>query len=183
MPRLFVAVPLPAELKRRLGQLQQQLKSSGFALRLPRPESLHVTLAFLGDRPVESLEQLRAAVLSVGRSHGAFSCDCAGLGAFPSRHRSRVLWAGFEDPLPWHDLHGRLSTALGEDVGRFHPHVTLARVRGRPCDASALIQRWQQETWGRIRVDRVILYRSELQPGGAIHTPLAQALLMGPVTE
>ncbi|RMF42106.1 MAG: RNA 2',3'-cyclic phosphodiesterase [Deltaproteobacteria bacterium] len=180
MPRLFVAVPLPVELKGRLAQVQQQLKTAGPALRLPRPESLHVTLAFLGDRPAESLEQLRAAVLSVGRSHGAFSCDCTGLGAFPTGRRARVLWAGFDNPLLWNDLHRGLVTALGEDVGRFHPHVTLARVRGRPCDVSALIQRRQRETWGRIRVDRVILYQSELRPGGAVHTPLVQSRLTGP---
>lgn len=179
MPRLFIAVPLPEELKKRLAQVQRQLKGSGLPLRLPRPESLHVTLAFLGERPAESLEPLRDAVLSVSRTCGPFFCRCTGLGGFPSAHRARVIWAGLDEDRKWTELHRKLHRVLDEASDRFHPHITLARLRGRPGDITGLAQRLRQESWGRLPVDRMVLYQSELKANGALHTPLVQVRLTG----
>ncbi len=180
MPRLFVAVPLPPELKAGLARAQHQLRDTGLPLRLSHPESLHVTLAFLGERPAESLEQLRDAVLSVGRTCGPFECRCAGLGAFPSPRRARVVWAGLDHVGNWAILHRKLVRALNEADERFQPHITLARMRGRPENINELARSLQRQNWGRLPVDRIVLYQSELKPEGARHTPLVQARLTGP---
>ncbi|TYO97497.1 2'-5' RNA ligase [Geothermobacter ehrlichii] len=180
--RLFIAVPTADSLKKRLGELQCRLATGISGLRWTRPESFHVTLCFLGDQTEDSLEKIASAVLSVGRSSQAFSSTCRGLGAFPSSRRARVLWAGLSAGDQWAALHHRLVDGL-RDCGirfranSFHPHLTLGRARKCPLDLRRLTDDSEPADCGELEVDRIILYESRLQPGGAIHTPRVMARL------
>lgn len=132
-PRLFFALALPPDLQKRLGSWQQAQAPA----RWPRPEGLHVTLAFLGERPAAALSSLEGLGASVAARHGAFTLRTAGLGGFPNATRARVLWLGLA-PSPAlealsalaGDLRGAL-TAAGEafDPKPFRAHLTLARFR------------------------------------------------------
>jgi len=128
--RLFFALPLPAPLREALGRWQQ----TGPPARWSRPEGLHVTLAFLGDRPAEALPALDALASAVAARHAPFALCTAGLGGFPGTRRARILWLGLA-PSPAleslaRDLRGALAAA-GEpfDAKPFRAHITLARLR------------------------------------------------------
>jgi 2'-5' RNA ligase len=128
--RLFFALPLPAPLREALGHWQQ----TGPPVRWSRTEGLHVTLAFLGDRPTEALPTLGALAAAVAARHAPFALGTAGLGGFPGNRRARILWLGLA-PSPAlenlaRDLRGALATA-GEpfDAKPFRAHITLARLR------------------------------------------------------
>ena len=171
--RAFVALDLPDEARRAALDLLGPLRARLAGLRPCAPESLHVTLRFLGDdaRPSQ-VERLVPALAEAAARCPAGTARLAGRGVFPERGAPRVLWLGLELPPPFFDLQAaceRAARAAGFAAERrdFAPHLTLGRWRDRaprpelpPCDA------------GQARVDRLTLFRSELGPRGARYTAL-----------
>lgn len=138
--RLFFALPLPPDLRETLGRWQQaQPWTGGWS----RPEGLHLTLAFLGERTPEALAGLEAVGAAVAAGHRAFDLRTTAPGGFPERKRARVLWLGVAPCLGLEglaaDLRERLAAA-GEtcDPKPFRPHLTLARFR-RPWPVDAFV--------------------------------------------
>ena len=178
--RLFIALELPEELRRRLARVREESGELGRELRWVRPEGLHVTLRFLGDTDVRRRGALEGglAALSVPPP---FELECVGLGTFGPPSRPRVLWAGLGGEL--HALRGlqreveALCARLGwpAEGGAYAPHVTLARGRGRlerREEMEALLSRHGSTPFGGFRAEAVTLYRSQLGPGGSVHTPV-----------
>ena len=164
--RLFFALPLPPDLGGALGRWQRA--QAGFEGG-SRPEGLHLTLAFLGERTPEGLPALEAAVADVAPRHRAFPLRTAGLGGFPEGGRARVLWLGLA-PCPAlealaADLRGALAAAgEGFDAKPFRAHLTLARFRRpRPVEAFAA------PPPAAFPADRFVLFES--RPRGC-YTPL-----------
>jgi 2'-5' RNA ligase len=131
-------------------------------------EHVHLTLAFLGDVPVESLPTIRAIGDAMPRVGAPLAFDT--LGAWRA---SGVAWvAPSVLPPALSTLHARLHAALSEagfvlENRPFRPHVTLARrcVQPHPRQQSAPIH------WA---VRRLSLIGSELRPDGPVHTTLAE---------
>jgi RNA 2',3'-cyclic 3'-phosphodiesterase len=185
--RLFVALDLPEELREGIVSWGREALADP-ALRPVAPESLHVTLAFLGYRPEKEIERIAELV-----REGVAPAPWVKLRdpePRPPRGRARLfalpvispgteaLQAGLEEKL--------VEAGFYEPEKRpFWPHVTVARVRPeargsrRPAVVSeppGAIPQGLVEP--RIAV-RMALYRSELQPSGARYVPLAQVELPG----
>ncbi|WP_243288598.1 RNA 2',3'-cyclic phosphodiesterase [Geothrix terrae] len=164
--RLFFALPLPSALQASLGRWQAAHPGID---RWSRPEGLHLTLAFLGERPPEGLSALQALGAGVAGCHRAFPLATAGLGTFPTGPRARVLWLALA-PSPIlealaADLRGALAAA-GEafDAKPFRAHLTLARLR-RPQPLGA----FDAPPPATFTADRLVLFESG--PQGS-YTPL-----------
>lgn len=181
--RLFVALDLPAghrqEIARRAGALRGALP----AARWVRQEAMHLTLAFLGDTPADRVDGLVAALAPAFAAAPELDLVLAGGGTFPPGRPARVAWVGLTGPSALAALQRRvagvaaeLATALGRPADRkpFHAHVTVARPR-RPWNRRAA-ERFAAAFEGPVgepfRVAEGVLYRSRLDPGGAIYTPL-----------
>jgi len=108
-----------------------------------------------------------------------------GVGAFPTRWRARVIWAGVEDgQTELRDLAARVERACGEhgfarEDRPFQSHLTLGRIREPVLNErlAEMIGELEQEELGETAVDRVLLMKSELTPKGARYTVLEQRLL------
>jgi 2'-5' RNA ligase len=141
-----------------------------------------VTLKFLGGVETPRLAPVAAALVDAASTCAPFELAVRGLGAFPSRTRARVVWAGIDDGGATARLATRVEAAMVElgferEARPFAGHVTLGRVRqprGNPRLAAALDG---HSAYGRLRVDRVVLMRSDLSPRGARYTELAEAPL------
>lgn len=132
--RLFIALELPVPVVDGLVRWRDSVLATRPGLRPVPPESMHVTLAFLGEREPSSVDALRGALEVV-----------AGAGAAPlavgqpwwlPRRRPGVLAVAIEDDDDLlHETQGLLVSALRRSVGfeperrAFFPHVTVARVR------------------------------------------------------
>lgn len=171
MPRLFVAIDLPAETKDQILRLREDDLPPG---RWPRREALHLTLHFIGDVP-EAVARAYQRVLGQV-SAAAFDLQIQGVGQFPINDRPRVIWAGVQNRPELRALHEAVGKALEREgfireQRRFHPHITLMRFRKpiRRGPASRWLSAHIDFTAEPFRVEQFILYESELQPGGAVY--------------
>lgn len=174
--RLFLALPLPARLQAELAAVGAAIPGLG----AQRPETLHVTLRFLGE--VADPAPVADAVRGVAAKHAPFSFELERIGGFPNARRARVVWVGVGAG----ELNaGALASGIGsalQPLG-FEPerrpwkgHVTLGRFRKGPRPVPDTLDR--RRKFGRVEADRVVLYRSTLTPEGARHEALAELSLL-----
>lgn len=172
MIRLFVAIPLPAELRRRLASLCSGVRD----VRWVAEENLHLTLRFIGEVEEPQVDDIAAALHGVRCA--PFALSLTGVGHFESGRRVRVLWAGVEPSAALTLLQERVESALrragvAPDSRRFTPHVSLARPRAA---APHRVGDWlRQNALFRAEaftVGRFVLFESYLAHTGAIHSPV-----------
>ncbi len=185
--RLFVAVELPApvrgELARWARAAASSSRASGGRLRLLEPETLHVTLCFLGEQPTAAIDAIAAVVSSAGEEPlGELS-----LGAplwLPER-RPRALAVELHDAAE--GALGRLRDAVARGLAsvcafaperrRLRAHVTVARMRVGEDPRERGLPATPQLVFAPVAVG---LYRSWLGPTEASYEVLASCSLLGP---
>ena len=177
--RLFAALELPAAVRARLSAFGRSAAAHDHALRAVDEDTLHVTLAFLGDRAEDDVEPARAAIRGVAGSP-APSLALGPAMWLPTRS-PHVLTIGVEEGegvlAALHaDVGRRLSEVLAwePDGRRFRPHVTVARVQrtGRPRTRGL-----DEAPSARFAAEAVVLYRSHLGDGPARYEALERAEL------
>lgn len=184
--RAFLAVPLPPLLQRQIAALQKDLTRAMPGIRWTRPETVHLTLHFFGETPTDALEKIRASMLSVKLLEKAFQVDVLGLGAFPDRHRPRVVWLGLTPAEPLRALHQTCQTELAQagfltESRAFAPHLTIGRFRDRAPDLGDLLASQSECRLGALPIGELVLFESRLLPGGARHTPIFTVPLDGTI--
>jgi 2'-5' RNA ligase len=169
MTRMFVAVVLPETVVEDLEEfLSPRREAAGF--RWTAPEQFHLTLAFSGNAPDRSYDDLVSRLERAAAKRSPMTARIAGGGAFPNVGRARVLFAGVETDA---EELGRAATgaraALAKagaevDGQRFRPHLTLARM-GRPVEATRwvrLLDAYRGPEW---RIQDLALVASYLGEG------------------
>lgn len=170
------------------------LGSDASALRMVRPEQLHLTLVFFGEVTEERVGLMTDA-LKTPLDEVPYMLALGGAGVFPPHGAPRVLWIGVmagaaETIAVRAAILGRLARVGGyagpdsEDAHerRFTPHLTVARWRdGRPRHRRALEPHASPEgsAVASMRVEAVTLFHSRLGSAGASHTPLVRTRLGG----
>jgi 2'-5' RNA ligase len=186
--RAFMAVELPPAVRAALTGFIERLRRSGGAhVRWTLPENLHITLAFLGDIGADAVRRAARLLDEASASEDSFDLECAGVGAFGSPRAPRIIWAGVEDA---GNRLGRLQACLAERLKAggflledrpFHAHVTLGRVRSPRGvrDLTSMLGSDKKTRFGGFRVERLVLMRSHLEPGGARYILLHASPLKG----
>jgi 2'-5' RNA ligase len=190
--RSFVAVELGDQVKQRLAEIQRQLKATApsGSVRWVQPDSIHLTLKFLGDVPEERIGALVAALERTCAPVAPLAFVVAGAGCFPDARRPNVVWIGVEDASgQLRALQQAVEQALNPlgypPEGRpFKPHLTLGRAnRSAPVadlrKVGELVSRLEVGRLGQVEVAEIVLMRSDLSPAGARYTPLAHIPLRG----
>ncbi|NCO33196.1 MAG: 2'-5' RNA ligase [Armatimonadetes bacterium CG2_30_59_28] len=180
--RAFLAIELSESVKESLGRLIRQLQRTGADIRWVKTVNLHLTLEFFGEVPPGTVERIDEAMRTVAARVSSFTVRLGETGAFPNERRPRVFWLGISEGRQnvcalRETIHGVLSVAgIAGDDKPFEPHITLGRVcssRGTE-EALAVLHTVPQEEFGATRVERVTLFRSDLRPEGAVHTPVRE---------
>jgi 2'-5' RNA ligase len=182
MIRVFLAVELSSNIQEKLFALEQQLKGILPSINWVRPESIHLTLKFLGYVEPSVVSQLLSALEPIGEKHEPFSVDVQGLGVFPQVKHPRIFWVGLTgNTQALQDLEFEIEAVL-EPLGfppeekTYHPHLTLARIKRENAKiGSALIQTRALESdqhLGTLNVDGLTLFQSDLDSSGAKYTSL-----------
>ena len=185
MIRCFVAIPLPEDVLAEIGRVSRQLRDLSIDARFPRPESIHLTLKFLGDVRESAIPDILDTVKERVSRHEPFKVNVRKAGVFPHLANPRVVWLGVEPEEELRKVQSSVEDGLVE-VGfekerrRFSPHLTLARIKSRRMIANLMhyveVHGPSLELGGFV-VGTVILYRSELRPDGAVYSHLGSAAL------
>jgi 2'-5' RNA ligase len=183
--RIFVALDLPKPIRDGVAAWEEAEVADPALRRVPS-EALHITLAFLGQRPREDADRVAQALEAVAGA--APSIALRDPVPRPGAARPRLFALPASSPAT-EELHGRLSGVLvSEGLYKpekrpFWPHLTVARVRSegggsrRPLPVSKPPGELPEALSRPFRSVRLALYRSELQPSGARYVPLAQVEL------
>ncbi len=176
--RLFIAIPLPDELKERLAALQQRGKARGIQASWPDPRGLHLTLAFLGETPEAEVPRRWEVTRTCAAGHPAFGLRTQALGGFPSDRRARVLWLGLEEPPSLLSLCRSLRQGLKDagcsfDEKPFKAHLTLARLKA-PIDIGRFGE--SPEAWA-FEARELTLFQSVTTAAGAQYRVIGAATL------
>jgi 2'-5' RNA ligase len=180
--RAFIAIELEDHVRAALARVQDEAPVSGRGVRWVKPESLHLTLKFLGAVEDARVERVTGAMRAAVASAAAFELTARGVGCFPNARSPRVLWAGLADQPALLALAERIERecrALGfpAEDRPFRSHITLARIDGRvSLDRTQLAP---DRPFGSWRVLRVVLMESQLSPGGSRYTVRDEAALEG----
>lgn len=182
--RSFIAIELPKELKQELAQLETQLKVDRQPwVKWVRPDSIHLTLKFLGSIAVDTTAAITRAIEASVRGIKPFHLKVKELGVFPNLKRVQVAWVGISGEV---DKLTRLQKHLESNLSplgfapesrSFTPHLTLARLneRASPDERQSfgqLIANTRFEN-GDIKVDAISLMKSQLTRAGAIYTRIS----------
>ena len=185
--RSFFALALPGAAREACAALAAQLRArdGGEGVRWVAPASYHLTLRFLGNVEVEALPGLLARVAERVAGLSPFAFRLGAARAFPTPSRPRVIVVSAEPEEPLRALAERLeegvvAAGLAAERRAFHAHLTLGRVRSRRHPALS-----GAEVPGApaVPVREVVLYQSDLAPGGSVYTPLHRIGLAGPTRE
>ena len=183
--RTFIALELPAGLKAGLARMQKTFMQSTAGVKWVRPESIHLTLKFLGATSMEKVSEVCVVLDHLTRDTGPFSFDVTGMGAFPNSRNPKVIWAGMQVEDRLNAFHQNLETALAAmgfaaEDRPFAPHLTLGRLRDGLArkDIAGLIEQFSAERFGRFEADHIIFFKSELKPSGPVYSALKDILLL-----
>lgn len=196
--RLFIALPVPENVRREVTRRSDPLRRELPQARWVDPDTMHLTLVFLGETDSELLPALDDAMRPAFAAFQPFQLRLTGGGTFPNpqpggRARpARVAWVGIDGgtELPALREHvvaaARTAVDYEPEPRPFHPHLTLARCRApwRREEVSTFLHQYPrgQKLADPFEVNRGILFESHLTSHGARHQEVTSYPLgSGPV--
>ncbi|MBE9513394.1 MAG: RNA 2',3'-cyclic phosphodiesterase [Chloroflexi bacterium] len=183
--RSFIAIELPGELKLELTQHEAQLKTEKQpGVKWANPDSIHLTLKFLGNIAADRSGEITRAIEAAARGITPFRLKAKELGVFPNLRRVQVAWVGISGEVDkLSQLQKRLESNLASlgftpESRPFTAHLTLARLSDRiPSDErqrfGQLITNTRFESNHNIEVDAISLMKSQLTRTGAIYSRIS----------
>ncbi len=167
--RAFVALRLDSAVDSAIGGLTDRIRSPNDGIRWVRASNFHLTLFFLGPAvPRERIAPIVEELGAIAANTASFDVEARGTGAFPNPARPRVIWVGLHSPdlmrLAARVIDAAARCGFKADRPEYSPHLTIGRVRS-PRSPSALrraLENEAQRSFGVSRIERVVLYRSEL---------------------
>ncbi|MFH0884297.1 MAG: RNA 2',3'-cyclic phosphodiesterase [Candidatus Micrarchaeota archaeon] len=168
--RVFIAVPVPVEIRQKAALLGKELAGDGI---LPvAAGNMHLTLKFIGEVDERGLEEIKKRLEAV--RFRKFHCEIKGVGVFPKEDFVRVVWAGAQSR---HALEALAKDVIGALKGfgkdeNFTAHLTIARVK-RKVDFHAFLKTHEMESLGSFEVAEFHFIQSVLGGGGPEYSLIA----------
>ncbi|MFA5629294.1 MAG: RNA 2',3'-cyclic phosphodiesterase [Dehalococcoidales bacterium] len=188
--RAFIAIELPQSLKEELAKLQEKLKANTSCVKWVSPDSIHLTLKFLGDIEKTNVNLIASAMDEAARKISPFSLCVGELGAFPNSRRIQVVWVGLEGASDTLDKLYLSLESEAEKIGfppekkAFKPHLTLGRIGMHVSESERqkfgeLVQKSSANISYTFEAADISLMQSTLTPQGAIYNRLHKANFTG----
>ena len=193
--RLFVALDIDDSIRGRLVRFLEGVRGFAPDVRWIKPESMHITLKFIGEKSEADAEQIKHALATI--SAESVNMTIRGYGFFPGLRMPRVFWIGIEAGPELASLAGMVdhklaSLNIAQEEHAFSPHLTLARggrrsgsPRKEKGDGNNRdFQRLQEKLaamptpeFGTMTAREFFLYQSLLSPAGSRYTKSADFTL------
>lgn len=179
--RAFIAVDLTSEIQAKIAEIQSALKRFSTEVRWVRPQSIHLTLKFLGEISQDQLFQTQKIFTGHRSGITPFSISVERIGFFPNTRGPRVVWMGIEEGKEALETLARfveeaLRTAGFPPESRpFSAHATIGRIKYLRDVKGFLgaVAPFEKTHCGHAPVREFHLYESKLHRGGSIYTKRA----------
>ncbi len=181
--RLFVALDLETSVRERIALFLRGVEGFAPEVRWAKPESLHITLKFIGEQSVENLPRIQQALAAIASA--TIRLTFRGYGFFPSNTAPRVFWVGIESSPALPALAAEVDSVLSPlgippETHAFTPHLTLARsASGTPrkrkedqpnlrfAELQKRLTAMPALDFGTMTAHEFFLYESKLSPQGS----------------
>src|ERR1700742_3187729 len=183
--RIFVALDIDDAIRDRISRFVEGVRNFAPDGRWMKPESLHVTLKFIGEQPDAAVEQIKHSLAAI--QGNAPKIEFRGYGFFPTPKAARVFWIGMNAGPELAALAAAIdekTAALGlaKEDRPYSPHLTIARAAGgsgsphrhRTDKPNRVFQRLQEKLaalpapeFGTMTPREFFLYQSQLSPKGS----------------
>jgi len=193
--RIFIALDIDDAIRDRIARFIEGVQGFVPDARWVKPESLHVTLKFIGEQPEPAVEQIKLALGTVTGLPAEI--QFRGYGFFPTAKSARVFWVGMESGPQLASLAAAIddktaSLGIPKEERAFSPHLTLARAAGgsgsprwgKRDGPNRTFQHLQEKLtalpgpeFGTMTAREFFLYQSQLSPRGSQYTKLARFAL------
>jgi 2'-5' RNA ligase len=186
--RTFLAIDLDEPIRRELVAAAGQFPQGDSKVRWVAPENLHVTVKFLGEVADEAAGEVCRAAAEVAGRVEPFDFDVRGLRCVPPGRKMRMIWAGVHEPggrmaAMFEQLEAALQLlGFPPERRQFQPHITLARITftRNAAGMQGVADQLAEAHFGSRLADGLVVYQSQLTPGGPIYTPMARAAFGAP---
>jgi len=184
--RTFIAIDVGDDVRDRAADLARRLQVAGADVKWVDTDNMHLTLKFLGDIPDRETAEVCRAVSEAAQAHSPFNISLRGAGAFPNAARPRTVWMGVERGVAeLESFQTGIEKALAKlgyrkEARRFHPHLTLGRVRRGGAavrDLGRLIRDNEQFDGASASINKVLVFASFLDKTGPTYNVLGRAPL------
>jgi len=178
MARLFVALELTEEIRDRLKEVQEKLRSGTARLTLVEPALIHITLKFLGEVPEKDIPRVSTALRNV--PFRSFPLTIGSV-ALNNPKRPHTVWCTVSDGGKGKDLFCLVEGALAplgfeREARAFNPHATLARVKVFDPSLFTIIRGLKETTYGNCTISGMKLKKSTLTPRGPVYEDLLEVV-------
>jgi 2'-5' RNA ligase len=193
--RIFIALDIDDTIRERIQRFMEGVRGFAPEARWVRPESLHITLKFIGEKTPDAVEQIKQVLAGIRAAE--FEVTFRGYGFFPTAKAARVFWVGIESGESIAKLatavdEGTATLGIAQEEHAFNPHLTLARGGGRSGAPG-----WQKgdapnrnfrtllekltglptPEFGTMAAREFFLYESQFLRGGARYSKIARFAL------
>lgn len=174
--RIFIAINLPDEIKRKLLSYERRWKN--LRVKWTNFYNLHITLEFLGEVDRWELEKIIQALKETSLAIKPFYVQLDKITLGPDSARAKMFWATIHidnnivklknlinENLKFHEFNsGGSEPSLKLEEQEFKPHVTLARARGNQLKGK---QTNIALPGMKFKVESIDIVQSQLHSGGA----------------
>ena len=176
--RVFIGIPIDKQSQQYINELLKPIKDSRRDIRWVPENNRHLTLAFLGDRPISEVDNLIRLFDESYQQETRFHYSLSTLERFPNP-TGRIIALTNEPTEPLDTLFQVTLKLLQRneiefDRKRFRPHVTLGRIR-RPKHVK---KTFDQQININLDITKITLFQSRLTETGSIYLPLKETLLI-----
>ncbi|MFC1668166.1 RNA 2',3'-cyclic phosphodiesterase [Chlamydiota bacterium] len=184
--RSFIAIELLSSTQNLLTDIRKKVEDRQNIIKWAKPESIHLTLKFLGAVSQKQIDKVEEKLTEVAGSVKQFRFTIKGIGVFENFRFPRIIWVeideGKEEIM---SLAHSIETAchlLGfkKEKRAFIPHITIARIKKiqnkETFKENVLCLR--ETFFAQEKVTMLSLMKSDLTPIGAVHTPIKHCMLL-----
>ena len=186
--RSFLAFELPADIKSVVTRVSGDVRKTSLDVRWVRPEFIHLTVVFMGDIESGQVPLMGEPLGAVCANHSPFRISLGPMGCFPNTRNPRVIWLGIAGDLERmsrfrDDLQAALAPfGIKEEEKPLRPHLTLGRFKKpgkKQTELEQLLATYRELASPACTLDELVLFRSDLKPGGAVYTKMSSWPLSG----
>ncbi len=181
--RFFIALEIPESSRNQLEVVQKEMEFIIPGIRLTNPDKLHLTIAFLGERPEKIRDALTQIIRDSVTNIPPFTITPAYIDGFPNLHNADVFWVGVKGDIDKLMVvrerikDGLISLGLDTNEKRYIPHISIGKINDsfhlQPQQEKRL-QEIMMEDFAPICISSIKLFESIPEEGFHTHNTLAE---------